>query len=109
MKLRLVLPTLAVLGMLLGTMTLPAIASEHMVLAQEGEEGGGEATTTTVSPFPPGGEPAVTVPPVEIKEAVQPWTARFVYPALIGLAIILPLGLLLYYLVRIKGRYRVVS
>jgi len=52
-------------------------------------------------------QPAVEVP-VTTPEATQdPWTARFLGPAVVVIAVIAVGASLSYYVVRIRGRYRV--
>ena len=86
------------IGIALG---LPAVA-----FATE-EEPLEPAVTTTVDPSAP--QPAEEVPVAEDEAEEQPWTARFLTPALIVGTIVLVVGLLFYYLLRIRGRYRVVG
>ncbi len=71
------------------------------------EEEGGEDVTTTVDPSAP--QPAEPDPAPEEIAIVQPWTARFLIPALVGTALLLIAGVTLYYFIRIKNRYRVVA
>jgi hypothetical protein len=53
-------------------------------------------------------EPAVMVPEVAEEEADSPWTARFLAPAVVVIGVITVGAALSYYVVRIRGRYRVV-
>ncbi|HSJ71128.1 MAG TPA: hypothetical protein VLA29_05705 [Acidimicrobiia bacterium] len=82
---------------------LPAAATEGTT-----EE---ETVTTTIAPEPvfENGEPAVVVPPVEAAEDEQPWTARFIYPTIVVVTILLIVGLAIGYNRSIRNRYVVVS
>lgn len=54
-------------------------------------------------------EPAVVVPE-EAEEATEdPWTARFLGPAAVVIAVVAVGSAASYYLVRVRGRYRVVE
>jgi hypothetical protein len=53
-------------------------------------------------------EPAVVVPDAEEDEAEDPWTARFLAPAVVVIAVVAVGASAAYYVVRIRGRYRVV-
>jgi hypothetical protein len=66
-----------------------------------------EPSTTTT--FAEGEEPAIVDPALEVEAEEQPWTARFLYPALVATAVLIIAGVMLRYIVRIKGRYRVVE
>jgi hypothetical protein len=70
-----------------------------------------EVTETTVVPvqISEGEGPAVEVPPVVIEVPEQPWTARFIYPAIVVVTILLILGLIIGYNHKIRNRYQVVS
>ncbi len=80
------------------------------VLATEGttEE---EPVTTTIAQEPvfENGEPAIVVPPAEATEEEQPWTARFIYPTLVLVTVLLIAGLIVGYNRSIRHRYVVVS
>ena len=54
-------------------------------------------------------QPAVEVPDAEGDEEEDPWTARFLAPAVVVIAVITVGASLAYYVVRIRGRYRVVQ
>ncbi len=54
-------------------------------------------------------QPAVEVPEEVEEEEEQPWTMRFLAPATIAIAVITVGAALAYYVVRIRGRYRVVE
>jgi hypothetical protein len=70
-----------------------------------------EVTESTVAPvqISQGEGPAVEVPPVVIEVPEQPWTARFIYPAIVVITILLILGLIIGYNHKIRNRYQVVS
>ncbi len=53
-------------------------------------------------------EPAVEVPEAAEEAEDDPWTARFLAPAVVVLAVVAVGASLSYYVVRIRGRYRVV-
>ena len=73
---------------------------------QEEEEPSPAATEETE--FDSGGA-AVAVRPEEAEEADEPWTSRFMYPLLVVGTLVLIVFLILYYFLRIKGRYEVVE
>ena len=54
-------------------------------------------------------EPAVEVPDAEGEDEEDPWTARFLAPAVVAIAVLTVGASLAYYVVRIRGRYRVVQ
>lgn len=54
-------------------------------------------------------EPAVEVPEAEGEDEEDPWTARFLAPAVVAIAVLTVGASLAYYVVRIRGRYRVVQ
>ncbi|RLE14135.1 MAG: hypothetical protein DRJ28_06220 [Actinobacteria bacterium] len=85
-----------------------AVPAFGTVLAQEGEA---DATDTTVAavPISTGDEPAVVIPPSEIDEAEQPWTARLIIPLLVVTAIVLIIGVVIAYNHTISNRYKVVA
>ena len=91
---------LIVLAVLLAVVALPATAlagGDAIVVAAEGEE-----------PVDPSQPPVVVEPEAEEPEE-QPWTARFLVPAAVVLAVVIFIAVLLYWIVRIKTRYRVVA
>lgn len=53
-------------------------------------------------------EPAVMVPEVAEEEDEDPWTARFLAPAVVVLGAVAVGAAASYYVVRVRGRYRVV-
>ena len=54
-------------------------------------------------------EPAVEVPEASEEDEEAPWTARFLAPAVVVIAVLTVGASLAYYVVRIRGRYRVVQ
>lgn len=54
-------------------------------------------------------EPAVEAPPEAEEEEEQPWTQRYLAPTVLLLGVVALGGSLLYYGLRIRGRYRVSS
>ena len=55
------------------------------------------------------GEPAVVVPEGGEAETEDPWTARYLGPVVVGLGVVAVGSALVYYIVGIRGRYRVVE
>ena len=53
-------------------------------------------------------EPAVILPDAAEEEEEDPWTARFLAPAVVVIAVVSLGASVSYYIVRIRGRYRVV-
>ena len=51
-------------------------------------------------------EPAVILPEEGEEETEQPWTARFLGPASVVIAVVVVGASVSYYVVRIRGRYR---
>ena len=70
-----------------------------------------EVTESTVAPvqISEGEGPAVEVPAVVIEVPEQPWTARFIYPTIVVITILLIIGLIIRYNHKIRNRYEVVS
>lgn len=52
-------------------------------------------------------EPAVEAPPEAAEDEEQPWTARFLAPTVLLLGVVALGGSVLYYGIRIRGRYKV--
>lgn len=52
-------------------------------------------------------EPAVMVPAEAEEPAEQPWTMRFLAPLALALGVVTVAAAIAYYVVRIRGRYRV--
>ena len=84
-------------------LTVPALATE--------ESTGDDTTATTVAPeqISEGEGPAVEAPPPDDKAEERPWTARFIYPVLVLVTILLIVGLIIAYNRSIRTRYHVVS
>jgi hypothetical protein len=57
--------------------------------------------------FAAGAGPAVESPPAEADEDEQPWTVRYLAPTTLLLGLLALGGSVLYYGVRIRGRYKV--
>ena len=53
--------------------------------------------------------PAVETPPDAAEEEEEPWTARYLAPTTLLLGLVALGGSLLYYGLRVRGRYRVTS
>lgn len=53
--------------------------------------------------------PAVEAPAGDAEEAEQPWTSRFLVPAVLSLGIIAVVLVIVYYGVRMRGRYEIVD
>ncbi len=68
-----------------------------------------EAPATTVAAVPEGEGPAVEAPAVEPERAEQPWTARFIYPVLILVTILLLAWLGIWYNRNIRKKYQVIG
>ena len=79
---------------------LPATA-----MGSQGEEAE-DAETTAVSVE---SGAAVEVPPVDLPETTDPWTSRYLIPTILALTVVVIGGVIVYYLVGIKGRYNVAA
>ena len=53
-------------------------------------------------------DPAVEIPEEDEADEEDPWTARFLAPAVVVIAVVTVGASLLYYVVMVRGRYRVV-
>lgn len=53
-------------------------------------------------------EPAVVVPEAAADDEDDPWTARFLAPAAVVIGVVVVGASASYYVVRVRGRYRVV-
>jgi hypothetical protein len=95
-SLRLLIATLLA-GLIL---LLPATA-----MGSEGEE----SDEVEVAPISVDSGAAVDVPPIDPTEAPDPWTSRYLIPTILALTVVVIGGLIVYYLVAIKGRYTVVA
>jgi hypothetical protein len=80
-------------------LALPAVA-----LGQDEETEGAEPDLISVE-----SGAAVEIPPVEIVEETPPWTQRFLIPTILALTAVVIGGVVVYYLVGIKGRYTVAA
>lgn len=71
----------------------------------------GETTGTTVVPeqISEGEGPAVEAPVAEVEVQEQPWTARFIYPAIVVITIVLIIGIAISYNRNVRHRYEVVG
>lgn len=54
-------------------------------------------------------EPAVEAPPVVEEDTEQPWTARYLAPAVLVIGIVALIASGAAYMIRVRGRYRVVE
>ena len=88
---------------------LLGLGSASAALATD-EEPPAETTTTADPDAPPDpNAPPVSVTP-EVEEAEDlPWTAKFMAPGMAVLAILIFIGVIVWYFVRIRGRYEVVG
>jgi len=79
---------------------LPAIA-----VGSEGEEG----EDVEVAPISVDSGAAIEIPPVDPIEDPDPWTTRYLIPTILALTVVVIGGVIVYYLVAIKGRYSVAA
>ncbi len=79
------------------------------VFATEAPPEGTTETTSAAVPIVGADEPAVVLPPAEAEVAEQPWTARFVYPLLGILTVLIIGGYAIGYNRSIRRRYEVVA
>jgi len=79
---------------------LPAIA-----VGSEGEE----SEDAEVAPISVDSGAAIEIPPIDPIEAPDPWTTRYLIPTILALTVVVIGGVIVYYLVAIKGRYTVVA
>ena len=95
---------------LLSLMAVLVMAVASPVLATE-DSSEGETTETTVVPeqISEGEGPAVEAPEAAVEEPEQPWTARFIYPVLLVITILLIAWIAIAYNHKIRNRYEVVS
>ena len=95
---------------LLSLIAVLVLAVVNPVLATE-DSTEGETPATTVAPeqISEGEGPAIEAPPAEVEAVEQPWTARFIYPAIVVVTIILIVGLAIGYNRSIRNRYEVVG
>jgi hypothetical protein len=87
-----------------------AVAVASPALATEDSTEGETTETTVASEQMPSGEgPAVEAPEVPVETVEQPWTVRFIYPAILVMTILLIVGLAIGYNRNVRRRYQVVS
>ena len=79
---------------------LPALAT-----GWEGEE----SEEAEVAPISVDSGAAIDIPAVDPIEAPDPWTTRYLIPTILALTVVVIGGVILYYLVAIKGRYSVAA
>ena len=79
---------------------IPAIAA-----GSEGEEG----EDVEVAPISIDSGAAIEIPPVDPIEAPEPWTTRYLIPTILALTVVVIGGVVVYYLVAIKGRNSVAA
>jgi ABC-type Na+ efflux pump permease subunit len=97
--------SLAIVAVLVLALAAPAFATES-----SGEsEGGATTESTTTSSASQGDPPAVVIPPVVIEIEEQPWTARFIYPTIAVVTVLLIAGVAIGYNRRIRKKYQVVD
>jgi hypothetical protein len=97
------LTLLSLIAVLVMVVASPALATEDSTEV--------ETTETTVAPeqFSEGEGPAIEAPVAEAETPEQPWTARFVYPLIMVITIILIVALAIGYNRSIRKRYHVTS
>lgn len=90
----------------LAAFVLVALAAPALATESEPEP---ETTETTLAPEPvfENGEPAIVIPPVEVEPEEQPWTARFIYPTIVVVTILLLIFLVIWYNRNIRRKYEV--
>ena len=79
---------------------LPAIA-----MGSQGEE----SEDAEATPISADSGAAIDVPPIDPAETPEPWTARYLIPTILALTVVVIGGVVVYYLVGIKGRYSVAA
>jgi hypothetical protein len=96
---------IAVAAILLLVLALPVLAAE------QADDESAESTETTVAAvsISAGEEPAVVVPPAEIEQPEQPWTARYLIPLLVVTAVVVLFGVVVGYNHSVRNRYKVVT
>jgi len=94
---------LALALMFVFVLSVPALATE--------ESTEGDTTATSVAPvqISEGESPAVEAPPPDESVVEQPWTARYIYPTIVIVTLLLIVGVVIAYNRGIRSRYRVVS
>jgi len=94
---------LSLIAVLVIIVASPALATE------DSTEGETTATTVAAEQISEGEGPAIDAPEVEIEEQAQPWTARFIYPVLLVITIVLIGWIVIAYNRKVRHRYEVVS
>jgi hypothetical protein len=97
------------LVLLLLVAVLAVVVASPALATEDSTEG--ETTETTVAPeqISEGEGPAVEAPDTAVEEVEQPWTVRFIYPAILVMTILLVIGIVIGYNRNVRGRYQVVS
>ena len=86
-----------------------ALASPAFATESSGEEEPTTETTVAEEPDFGGTPPAVVIPPADAEEEEQPWTARFIYPTIVIITILLVIGTAVMYNRSVRKRYKVVA
>ena len=94
------------LPLLFASLLAVVILAAPGIAAEPGTESG---DTEVVASISTDSGAAVEAPPPEPIDDAQPWTVRYVFPLLVTLAIVVVGGLIVIYVVTVKGRYRVAS
>ena len=100
---------LAVILVMSFVVAVPAAAlalDDGVVLATEEPA---DETPADEPMFEEGQEPAEIAPPAAEDDAEQPWTTRFLAPALLLMGIVALIGSIAYYGVRVRNRYEIVD
>ena len=100
---RFVISTLAVLIVVAGASVAGAQSEEG------GETEGGGETVVVEEPEFEGEPPAVVIPPEVESTEDEPWTIRYLVPALVVIGVLMVVGLGVAYYFRVKARYKVVE
>gem|GEM_PF-2784593 len=96
---------LALVALMLGVFIAPASASDDAESSTDDTTAVATATETDSA----ADEPAVVVPPAEVEEPQQPWTARFLIPLLVVSALALIVAVIIAYNHSVRHRYKVVT
>ena len=99
-----------IFALALAALFLLAIAAPAAAV-EDAQEETGETTETTVAAVPISAEdqPAVMIPPLEVEEPEQPWTARYLIPLLVVTSIVIVIGVVIAYNHSVRHRYEVAS
>ena len=65
-------------------------------------------TAAVAEPLVVAAEPAVILPEAAEEETEDPWTSRFLAPAVVVISVVAVGASISYYVVRVRGRYRAV-